>query len=151
MNILLVDDEPHYLMLLGDFLRNQGWSILTAENGEDALGKLKEHQFDIVISDIYMPVLNGIDLQRSMRRQPGFETTPFIFVSAYADSSTLATLDLSDHVKYLPKSVSPMKLKEWIQFLTSPPGQRGKHPGEESISHPEGRTIQREPRIPRRR
>ena len=151
MTILLVDDEPHYLMLLGDFLRNQGWTVLTAENGEDALGRLKEHPFDIVISDIYMPVLNGIELQRAMRRIPGCESTPFIFVSAYADSSTLATLDLSDEVKYLGKSVSPSKLKEWVQYLTTPPHRRGKHPGEETISHTESRTIAREPRISKRR
>jgi CheY-like chemotaxis protein len=151
MNILLVDDEPHYLMLLGDFLRNQGWTLLTAENGEDALDKLKEHKFDIVISDIYMPILNGIDLQRNMRRLPGCESIPFIFVSAYADSSTLATLDLSEEVKFLSKSASPAKLKEWVQFLTTPPAQRGKHPGEESISHTDSRTINREPRITRRR
>jgi CheY-like chemotaxis protein len=138
-------------MLLGDFLRNQGWSLLTAENGEDALDKLKKHKFDIVISDIYMPIMNGIDLQKNMRRIPGCESTPFIFVSAYADSSTLATLDLSEEVKYLSKSVSPAKLKEWIQYLSIPPAQRGKHPGEETISHTEGRTINREPRIPRRR
>ena len=151
MNILLVDDEPHYLMLLGDYLRNQGWSVQTAENGEEALGRLKEHAFDIVISDIYMPILNGIDLQKGMRRIPGSEAIPFIFVSAYADSSTLATLDLSDNVKYLGKSVSPAKLKEWIQYLTTPQTQRGKHPGEETISHTENRSIQRDPRVTRRR
>lgn len=151
MNILLVDDEPHYLMLLGDFLRNQGWTVETAENGEEALGKVKLRPFDIVISDIYMPILNGIDLQQNMKRLPGFETTPFIFVSAYADSSTLATLELSDNVKYLSKGVSPTKLKEWILYLTTPLQNRGKHPGEETISHTESRVITREPRAPKRR
>ena len=151
MNILLVDDEPHYLMLLGDFLRNQGWTVLTAENGEEALDKLREHKYDIVISDIYMPILNGIGLQKSMKQLPGSGQIPFIFVSAYADSSTRAPLDLSDNVKYLSKSVSPAKLKEWIQYLTKPSQERGKHPGEESISRTEKRTLSREPRIPRRR
>jgi two-component system sensor histidine kinase/response regulator len=151
MNILLVDDEPHYLMLLGDFLRNQGWSVLTAENGEDALLKLKEHAFDIVISDIYMPILNGVDLQKAMRRLPGCDKIPFIFVSAYADSSTLATLDLSDDVKYLSKSASPAKLKEWVQYLSKPSTERGKHPGEETISRTDERTFTRDPRITKRR
>ncbi len=146
MNILLVDDEPHYLMLLGDFLRNQGWTVLTAENGEDALDKLRQHTFEIVISDIYMPVLNGIDLQKAMRQMPGCEKTPFIFVSAYADSSTLATLDLSDDVKFLSKSVSPAKLKEWINFLVKPRQERGKHPGEELLSGSSERPTSRDPR-----
>lgn len=134
MNILLVDDEPHYLMLLGDYLRNQGWTVLTAENGEDALHSLRQHPVDLVISDIYMPILNGIDLEKAMRNIPGCEKTPFIFVSAYADSSTLATLDLSDDVKFLGKSVSPAKLKEWIHYMMTPHENRGKHPGEETIS-----------------
>jgi CheY-like chemotaxis protein len=151
MNILLVDDEPHYLLLLGDFLRNQGWTVLTAENGEDALGKLREHRFEIVISDIYMPILNGIGLLKAMRELNGHSDTPFIFVSAYADSSTLATLDLSDDVKYLSKSVSPSKLKEWIQYLTKPALDRGKHPGEETTSNTEQRPESREPRTPKRR
>jgi len=152
MNILLVDDEPHYLILLGDFLRNQGWNVLTAENGGDALDKIKEQRVDLVISDIYMPVVNGIELQKSLKKMEGYSDVPFIFVSSYADSSTLATLDLSDHVKYLSKSVSPTKLKEWILYLTSPPSDRGKHPGEENLSHQEGKQFTRQPRdVGRRR
>jgi CheY-like chemotaxis protein len=151
MNILLVDDEPHYLILLGDFLRNQGWTVHTAENGAEALDKLKGASFDLVISDIYMPILNGIGLKKEMDHLPGHDSIPFIFVSAYADSSTLATLDLSDTVKYLSKSVSPAKLKEWIQYLTKPAVERGKHPGEETISHTDSRTLPKEPRIPKRR
>ena len=144
MQILLVDDEPHYLMLLGDFLRNQGWALQTAENGEEALGKVKAAKFDLVISDIYMPIMNGIELQRAIRRSEEIEPMPFIFVSAYADSATLATLDLSDDVKFLSKSISPAKLREWIVYLTTPAGTRGAHPGEESISHTEKRQDQRE-------
>jgi two-component system chemotaxis response regulator CheY len=153
MKILLVDDEPHYLMLLGDFLKNQGWSVQTAADGDEALRALKDQRYDIVISDIYMPILNGIELQRSMRRIPGSESVPFIFVSAYADSSTLATLDLSDTVKYLSKSVSPAKLKEWVLYLTTPTEHRGKHPGTESLSRPDERstTIARDQRYPKRR
>ncbi len=157
MNILLVDDEPHYLMLLGDFLRNQGWTVLTAENGEEALESLRQHPVEIVISDIYMPILNGIDFQKAMRQLPGYEKTPFIFVSAYADSSTLATLDLSDDVKFLSKSVSPAKLKEWMNYLITPPGKRGKHPGEETSSGSAAQSTRtgshnfRESRTPKRR
>jgi CheY-like chemotaxis protein len=151
MNILLVDDEPHYLILLGDFLRNQGWTILTAENGGDALDKIKEHRVDIVISDIYMPVVNGIELQKSLKKMEGYADVPFIFVSAYADSSTLSTLDLSETVKYLSKSVSPAKLREWIIFLTTPPSERGKHPGEEIPSRTETKPMTRDPRTTRRR
>lgn len=139
MTILLVDDEPHYLLLLGDYLRNQGWTVLTAENGEDALGTLRTRPVDIVISDIYMPVLNGIELQKRMRELPGGATTPFLFVSAYADSSTLSTIDLSANVKYLSKSVSPAKLREWIVYLTAPPSAKGKHPAEELPSDPGSR------------
>lgn len=151
MNILLVDDEPHYLMLLGDILRNEGWTVFTAENGGDALEKIEEHRVDIVISDIYMPVVNGIELQKTLKKRDGYSDVPFIFVSSYADSSTLSTLDLSDTVKYISKTVSPTKLKEWIRFLTSPPSERGKHPGEENRSHSENKQFSRDPRITRRR
>lgn len=149
MNILLVDDEPHYLMLLGDYFRNEGWTVQTAENGEDALHTLRQHAVEVVISDIYMPILNGIDFEKAMRNIPGCEKTPFIFVSAYADSSTLATLDLSDNVKFLSKSVSPVKLKEWITFLTTPLQNRGKHPGEETISGSPPRSARDGSRDPR--
>jgi len=151
MTILLVDDEPHYLILLGDFLRTQGWTVLTAENGGEALDRIKEHHVDIVISDIYMPVVNGIELQKTLKKMEGYATVPFVFISANADSSTLSTLDLSDTVKYLSKSVSPTKLKEWILFLTLPPSERGKHPGEETITHTENKPFSRDPRDPRTR
>lgn len=151
LNILLVDDEPHYLMLLGDFLRNQGWNVQTAENGEEALEKVRGQKFDLIISDIYMPVLNGIELQKSLKKLPEYAQTPFIYVSAYADSSTLATLELSETVKYISKSSSPVKMKEWITYLITPRESRGKNPGEESISTSESRRIVRDPNYHRRR
>jgi len=150
MNILLVDDEPHYLILLGDFLRNQGWTVLTAENGEDALDKLQEHRVDLVISDIYMPIVNGIELQKTLSQREGYKDVPFIFVSAYADSSTLSTLDLSDHVKYISKASPPEKLREWIIYLTTPPKDRGKHPGEEKATGGDGLIFSRNTRATKR-
>ena len=144
VNILLIDDEPHYLMLLGDFLRNQGWTVFTAENGEEAIGKIKTQKFDIIISDIYMPILNGIELRNTLDKMPEYSQIPFIYVSAYADSSTLSTLQLSENVKYLSKSSSPAKMKEWINFLLTPRESRGKHPGEESLSRTDTRSIGRD-------
>jgi CheY-like chemotaxis protein len=63
--ILCVDDEPEILKFLEAVLVPRGYEVIRAENGEEALEKLKEERVDLVISDVRMPQLDGIALLRA--------------------------------------------------------------------------------------
>jgi two-component system chemotaxis response regulator CheY len=128
MKILVVDDEPQYRMLVGHFLQDQGWDVDTAENGEDGLAKLSSAKFDIVISDIYMPIMDGLKFHKSVRSNPAFETLPFLFVSAYDDEYTLAAVKSPKYEGFLRKGRPVTELKSWVVYLTTPPDRRPHSP-----------------------
>lgn len=65
--ILVVDDEEHILSVLRDFLENLGYEVVTAEDGEDALAKFEPEKFDVVISDLLMPRMDGLELLNKIR------------------------------------------------------------------------------------
>ncbi|MGJ8619482.1 MAG: sigma-54-dependent transcriptional regulator [Methylophilaceae bacterium] len=84
--ILAVDDEPNMRRLLEISLRQAGYQALSAANGKEALEKLKEEQVDLVVSDLHMPGMNGLELLKQMRMDS--ELMPFIMVTAQGEINT---------------------------------------------------------------
>jgi DNA-binding NtrC family response regulator len=82
--ILLVDDEDDILMVLGEFLSREGFKVLTANSGEKALAKIKEYPVNLVLLDMAMPGMNGIDTLKELRKiRP---ETAVIMITAYRDA-----------------------------------------------------------------
>jgi CheY-like chemotaxis protein len=94
MNILLVDDDPVYLSLLGEILTLYSHSVLKASDGEAATALLKREQVDLIISDVSMPKMNGVHLHTAIREDRRTRRVPFIWNSAYQELRDL--LPLSD-------------------------------------------------------
>jgi two-component system chemotaxis response regulator CheY len=67
--IMVVDDEAGIRALLSDALIQKGYSVTLAENGMDSLRQLSKHRFDLLITDINMPKLNGLELIRMMKKR----------------------------------------------------------------------------------
>jgi DNA-binding response OmpR family regulator len=84
--ILAVDDEPDVCELLSRWLRTEGYDCTVAYSGEEALKELKSGTFDLVLSDIMMPGMSGIDLLQIMK--PLFPDVPVLMVTAVDDAST---------------------------------------------------------------
>lgn len=83
-NILIVDDEADILFLLGEFLSKEGFRVLTANSGANALDKLKEFQVDLVLLDVAMPEMSGLETLSRMKK---FEACPpVIMITAYRDA-----------------------------------------------------------------
>ena len=80
--ILVVDDDPFICKLYELFLREEGYKTITAGNGLDALSALTEEQPDLVILDVMMPILDGMEVARQMRQNPDTEKIPILLVSA---------------------------------------------------------------------
>lgn len=82
--VLLVDDNQNSLTVTGDYLTNKGYHIVTAENGIDAIEQAEIHHPHLIIMDIQMPGLNGLDAIRRIRAKPEFASVPIIALTALA-------------------------------------------------------------------
>jgi twitching motility two-component system response regulator PilH len=80
--ILIVDDSKTELYHLTDVLGKRGYSVRTAENGEEAMRKLGEDKPDLILMDVVMPGQNGFQLTRSITRDPRFADVPVIMCTS---------------------------------------------------------------------
>jgi CheY-like chemotaxis protein len=88
MKILLVDDERGFLDVMGDILRENGHDVILTENGKQARESLEFEQFDVIISDVFMPTLDGLRFHDYVREFTAVQDIPFIFMSGYDDEHT---------------------------------------------------------------
>ena len=86
-SVLIVDDEPSQLSLLSEFIKSTGMKIETSNNGKEAAKKLKYGKFDLVLTDIQMPKMSGIDLLNHLRQNPETAEIPVIALSGQAGKS----------------------------------------------------------------
>ena len=85
--ILVVDDEGHIRDILAETLREAGYVVETAANGEDAVRKLRVGAFDLILLDIRMPVHSGLDVLKLLRRKGGFP--PVMVITGLASSEEM--------------------------------------------------------------
>ena len=81
-NILLVDDSKTELHFLSDLLGKRGYSVRTAEDGEEAMKRLGEEKPDLILMDVVMPGQNGFQLTRAITRDPRFSKVPVIMCTS---------------------------------------------------------------------
>src|SRR5690606_40533587 len=84
--ILIVDDEPDILELIEYNLKKEGYHVITATNGQQAVSEAKKHLPDLIILDIMMPKMDGIEACRIMRGMPEFKNTFMVFLTARSRS-----------------------------------------------------------------
>jgi twitching motility two-component system response regulator PilH len=80
--VLLVDDSKTELHHLTDLLSKRGYSVRTAENGDDAMRRLAEDKPDLILMDVVMPGQNGFQLTRTITRDPRFADVPVIMCTS---------------------------------------------------------------------
>ena len=80
--ILVVDDSKTELHHLSDVLGKRGYSVRTAENGEEAMRRLEEEKPDLILMDVVMPGRNGFQLTRAITRDPRFADVPVIMCTS---------------------------------------------------------------------
>ena len=80
--VLLVDDSKTELHHLSDMLSKRGYSVRTAENGEEAMRRLAEDKPDLILMDVVMPGQNGFQLTRAITRDPQFADVPVIMCTS---------------------------------------------------------------------
>ena len=112
---LVVDDEFHILQVVAIKLRNNGFDVMTAENGAQALQMAREHKPDIVITDYQMPVMSGIELIEQLRSDPDTRSTPVVMLTARnfsIDQEQQQRLSIAD---CLSKPFSPREVLQTVE------------------------------------
>jgi len=84
--ILVVDDQPQNIELLEAYLIPQGYDIITAVNGAEALEKISENQIDLILLDVMMSGMDGLEVTRRIRQDPTYRLLPIILVTALRDT-----------------------------------------------------------------
>ncbi len=107
--ILVVDDEPNYLIILAEILRDEGFEVFTAENGEKALEIVRTTDLDLVLTDMQMPVMGGMELLRQVKSINN--NLPVIMLTAYGEVEKAVAAMRDGAFNYLTK---PFKNDELI-------------------------------------
>ena len=115
--ILIVDDEPDILEFLHYNLKKEGYQVVTANDGRQAIGVAELEKPDLIILDIMMPELDGVETCRILRSRKEFMNTPVAFLTARdEDFSQIAALDVGGD-DYITKPIKPRVLVSRINAL----------------------------------
>jgi two-component system, OmpR family, alkaline phosphatase synthesis response regulator PhoP len=115
--ILIADDEPDILEIVHYNLKQEGYEVYTAKDGDDALTKAKQLRPDLIILDIMMPKKTGVEVCSILRTQPAFKETLIIFLTALSDeSSQIKGLDTGAD-DYVSKPISTKVLVSRVNAL----------------------------------
>ena len=114
--ILIVDDDPGQRSLLDSFLRSQGFETVLASSGQQALEILPTQQFGMMISDVRMPGMTGLETLRHARQQNA--VLPVLLVTAYADIREAVSAMRDGALSYLAKPIDLDELLSTVQQVT---------------------------------
>lgn len=115
--VLIADDEPDILEIIEFNLQQEGYEVVTAKNGDEAIEKAKKTNPDLIILDIMMPGKNGIDVCNLLRNMPAFKETLIVFLSAMSDETTEIKGLETGADDYLTKPISPKVLLSKVNAL----------------------------------
>lgn len=138
--ILSVDDSPTVLKQIRKAFYGTPYMVFTAENGKAGLEALEAVQPDLILTDVEMPVMDGLELCRQVRKRPDTKDTPLIILSSRVDYDTIARGFDSGADEYLTKPFSPDELLNKVEsYLVPPPARRKEHilvvTGNNTITH----------------
>ena len=115
--LLVVDDEPNLLVAVGACLRGEGFDVVTARGGAEALVRVAESVPDLVVSDVRMPGMDGYQLARQLRSSPRTALTPVVFLTAKDETSDRVEGFRAGVDAYLTKPFEPDELVAVIRGI----------------------------------
>ncbi len=117
VQILVVDDLADMRMLLGLTLRRNGWNVIEANNGEQALDAAYAQQPDIILMDYDMPGMNGLEVCEILRTEPETAEIPIIIYTGYGASHMRSQALQAGAQAFLLKPITPSQLREEIEEI----------------------------------
>lgn len=117
--VLVVDDDPVVRMSFDRVLSGKGYAVITAENGAEALRKLKDGKYDAVYTDIRMPGMSGLEVAEQVRAQKPW--TPVVIITGYGTAAAEARAKAAGVSAFLHKPLSPEMIEESARDVTAAP------------------------------
>ena len=115
--VLIADDEPDIVEILKYNLIKEGYEVVTAKDGDEALERARQTHPDLVILDIMMPRKNGVEVCEILRAQPDFKETLIMFLTALSDEATQIKGLTTGADDYISKPISPQVFLSKVNAL----------------------------------
>ncbi|TGD58428.1 response regulator transcription factor [Flavobacterium humi] len=117
IKILLVDDEADILEIVGYNLTQEGYQVFTAENGKEAVQKAKKHIPNLIIMDVMMPEMDGMEACEIIRKTPELSNTIITFLTARSEDYSLVAGFDAGADDYITKPIKPKVLVSKVKAL----------------------------------
>jgi CheY-like chemotaxis protein len=117
LRVLVVDDVPDVTEVIALFLKHAGYDVATADSATMALQLTNERTFDLIISDIGMPEMNGYELAEALRGHANYQGIPMIAVTGYSEYDDRARALKSGFSAHLTKPIDPTQLLNLMNKL----------------------------------
>ncbi|HEX4039155.1 MAG TPA: response regulator [Acidobacteriaceae bacterium] len=115
--VLIVDDSVSMRQMVSFTLREGGFEVVEAEHGQDALDKVKNIAVDLVITDLNMPVMDGITLIRNLRTQPAMKTKPILMLTTEGLAAKKEQGKAAGATGWIVKPFDPEKLLKTLAMV----------------------------------
>lgn len=119
--ILIADDEEDIKMLLSMYLENSGFDVVTAFDGLDTLARVKESNPDLILMDIMMPIIDGIEVTRRIKADEETAHIPVVMLTAAVKTNMVDKAMAAGAADYISKPFEPDRVKEIIDSILSEP------------------------------
>ncbi len=115
--ILIVDDSPVVLAMLEDALVGMGYAVTAATNGQAGLQKVETGKFDLIITDLSMPVMDGIGFVKAAKQLPNCKFVPIVFLSSEEDETKIAEAKKAGASTFLRKPFKENQLATILKVV----------------------------------
>ena len=113
--ILIADDASDNLLVLGELLKGYSFKVLEAENGKEALKKIEQNKVDLVLTDVRMPVMDGLTLVKKIRENKKWAQTPVVSLSASDSKYETKNYKVNGFDAFLRKPVSYLEIEKTLK------------------------------------
>jgi two-component system CheB/CheR fusion protein len=117
-NFLVVDDSEDTIAMLQELLKVAGANVMTAANGADALRIAAENEFDVILSDISMPEMDGFEFLQRLRKIDGRQDIPVIAITGFGRTADIARARTAGFYSHLTKPLNLQVLSDVLQQIT---------------------------------
>ncbi|MDD2558615.1 MAG: response regulator [Desulfuromonadaceae bacterium] len=108
--VLAVDDSRSILQMVSFTLKGAGYTVVEATNGQEGLAQAQKQKFDLVITDLNMPIMDGLTMVQKLRASPSYKFTPILMLSTEAGADFKAKGKAAGLTGWLVKPFEPQKL-----------------------------------------
>lgn len=118
--ILVVDDSTSIRQLVGISLRGAGYDVIEGRDGKDALSKMTGQKIHLIISDVNMPIMDGITFLKEVKKHPKYKFTPVIMLTTEAGQDKMAEGRAAGAKAWVVKPFQPPQLLDAVAKLVLP-------------------------------